>query len=828
MIELKIYDDINSTWGSPFEARVNDKDIHYSDRMDEGWNTLTFQTTKSLLGDYTLPIKTWTKIQAIWDDGSVFYGFITDYSDSTAEWGNDHGEMLVEISAMELVGLTKAIPIRKMNCSKEIINGQPLSKKMSDIARRLNRFLWTRTDDDLSTRPLSITWDDHDWWVDIEAPELFFPDSTALEVLVTIGAVVGGRPRLTYTGTNGLYKLTYSQWNNRNTTHWMDNSWTMRVRSSSIEGMANYLVSDAKNMLCASLNNESQISVPSQDGLRATTSSSYTYVISDSDRAIRVPFGIKEIISLKANVISPAGVSESTGVDLTDLVVPYDEWRTLPTFDVIAEHYAGTISTAKRLYYKYNDNFIYNIDNALDWIKQEMSIRGGITATSVKQLTFQLTYVPYINAMVRVERGDNEKPIGSWINQGDQVISSNSYSSYLEGMVQRMQGDYTAYTFTKDRATATIYHAGEWLNDELVVQAEHSYTTESVISHYICVPEFNRRSQYKAYPHENRSWAIPENEIDTTIFYAENIECSIGTGLATGNGHLTADGLRLLSRYATSTSKPSLSYIAFKTNADLALDDNKQNNGYAMESLLAIPFGKSISLTWTMEDNASVGERAYRKVFTSTGADRQQFIAYPSQAEYMQFKVSNAKPTSYDFDSSDDYTKTGGQVENDNMNKTFENTFPMSNKKQYSDAVSLGRWGFYIYKDLRDKIISTIQLDFVGKNGTIVYNGATELSPFVNNTTSTFKVFVGGESEYSTYTQQANGTEYEVSSISSNVSANVIDISLTMANQIPDHTKIAITDGNGKLMWATNTGLQNATSTLHIYMANRMKTYKVL
>ena len=183
-------------------------------------------------------------------------------------------------------------------------------------------------------------------------------------------------------------------------------------------------------------------------------------------------------------------------------------------------------------------------------------------------------------------------------------------------------------------------------------------------------------------------------------------------------------------------------------------------------------------------------------------ADVQNFISYNEKANYLNIKISNVAPSSYVFDNS--LLPLGGETRNQN----FEFSFPASNKKQYTDCqsfVDFGQW--YIQKDLRERIKFNYQLDFVGKNGTIVYGKGVTLNRLCTNKPTTFRIFKNRAVPYSSFERR----------IFANTVVEVQDGSIGAYNNL------AITDQNLNLLFATNTS--GTATSLNLSFVNKKREW---
>ncbi|MEG1806184.1 MAG: hypothetical protein RR327_07325, partial [Clostridia bacterium] len=368
----------------------------------------------------------------------------------------------------------------------------------------------------------------------------------------------------------------------------------------------------------------------------------------------------------------------------------------------------------------------------------------------------------------------------------------------------------------------------EWLNGEIIVDATHQYTTTEVISQYTTSKDFNRRTQFIKLPHNLRQWEIPSGDkvSDRNLLVAEEIQVSIGQAVEPSNGMLNDGGiLEFLINYNVAKDKPNLAYLAWKPMRFINTEDKFDSRDYALTSLTTIPFGKSIQMRFEALDNASMGSRIYN-YFPNTTKRRwlQSFVSYDEKANYLNFKISNKMPTTFNF--LEQYTGTDSNVES-GMNKSFEHTFPLSNKEQFDNAEFMIQGIDYkIEKDLSEKIIFNYLLNFVGKNGTIVYEQSCATNSLCNSKAiDGFKLYVSATESYGTWDKVGRGQQFTANLIEKSIVNNNGRMRFRTAFD-GKYSSLAITDLSGNLLFATNVGGTLTGGIVDVYMSNRRKKWK--
>jgi hypothetical protein len=269
----------------------------------------------------------------------------------------------------------------------------------------------------------------------------------------------------------------------------------------------------------------------------------------------------------------------------------------------------------------------------------------------------------------------------------------------------------------------------------------------------------------------------------------------------------------MLTDYNTAQTPPILAYTAFKSANMIIGDADTESTNYGMITLHPIAFGKSIIFYWSTSDNASIGNRRYRK----SAQWLQNYIAYDEKAEYLNLKFSNVAPTSYIFDG----TKLPLTNYPYEYNANFVDTFPASNKKQFTDCIALFDFDeFEIEKDIRERISMSYQLDFIGKNDTIVYSKAVELNRLCSaNSVTAFKIYKNSATPYGRYETKRHTDSTYLGGSGFTADSGGIYIPVNIGS----YTNIAICDSDNNLLFATNAS--GTATSIVIYFENKKREF---
>lgn len=744
-------------------------------RHDEGFDTA--EVSYFTKGDTS--IREWRKVR-LWEGDKFSDWWVESYDSEQIVYGAEP----VYRKKLKLIELTKVLekrPMRNLNFSRNVDGTARYT--MRSMLNKVIYHMFTVLEIDRDTIPLKIELDSTIQGLDNDAPEMFFTEKTALEIFIEIGEVLGGFPRLLPRNVEtGKYVLTYDMWDNPNAArHTVNNPCSVTVHRG-IEGFADIVESNVKN--CISGDDKNYSVYPCEGEYKGVNAEEYEVDITKDNAVFTLPKKINKIIKVEAIAYDERAIptQQPQTRDMTNYVLEYKEWQALPKFNLF--NLSGSTKDFS-MYYKQGENKIYfeNLKNIAILVRT--LYEGAVTGRSLR---LRVAYIPATEISVKAERSrkttygpqgpvtSKQLPISQVVNQISNVIQTQPYGTYLQGLVNRMIGEYKV-TEVISKKGKPLYKTGDYLNGEIITEAYHQHGYQYVMSLYTTSKEFNRRSQFVGVPCEVRQWQIPDdNKVsDTVIHYAEEVVWSLEGDLEKiDNSSLTVTGKALyLSNYlgAGSGNKPSLAYVAWKNDTAVLQDNTFQNKLYGLLSIENNHTGTAVMLNFGAYDNNSIGFRSYRLMYDgATGADNknittaQNAISYQSgnaTTEYMQLKISNEAPTKYNF--STDLTGTEGKkaptdTESITQNKTFDFTFPMSNKQQFNECSPLVNFSefyngqipnnlFKIDKDLRDIIKFVYQLDNVGISGTILTDNFVALNTFcIGGKTTNFKIYLRKES----------------------------------------------------------------------------------
>lgn len=818
MITFKLFNDDMQEWGEAIPGLQ--VPVTINDKFDESLSEATVKIHTEGT-DMPIPVPEWTKARLDLD------GDIRDYFVSYC-----HAEIIVfgrkrvwevELSLIELVKVTQRLTMDNLCFSNDL--GVTATRTLGEVVSRLNNQLFMMRKEDKENAPFKLVYDSNDEWTTSISPELFFTECTLFDALERIGQVFGGFPYLEYVSP-ATYRLRYRIFDDPNTAHYDLDKYSHLEEFTSTDQQANVIDSNVANMLNTNDDDSNLATFPAEDEFKGVVTEDYEVTLTGDNCFFEVSQNIAELKSLTGHFWSNDNDLEQ---DLNKFIVEFDAWKTLPEKVGFWDNNWNSRAKSNTVYWTYGSNRIENLSS--------LPTYGGISDFKLNW-RFRVSYKPIVAGRIKSYRESDKpmKPLMQPINQAANIVNAGAYSSYLQGLVNRMSGEKREVTIiTPSEQNLSLPKIGDWLDEQVIVEIIRVYSLNESISTYVTSKHFNRRTPFVELSTELRQWQIPADGkvTDRNLHYAEDVQVSIGDTLETDNGSLTTLGKQYLMNLPSLEGKmPKLAYVAWKNDAQIEDDADENSLNYALSSIVISPAGKSLLISWAAADNASMGSRSYdvwrAPAQPNHRAERQQFVQYDEKAKWLNCLIGDDVPTDYVF--YDEYTGSG-QDTNDSgsgnaTNRNFEFTFPLSKKAQYlaerngeHAVISFDHDCFYIEKDIRERILFNYQLDFVGKNGTIVYEKAVALCGLCNSMRPTgLRVFINSPKVYGVNTKLAAGTEVSAAvSYADEGWMIVLDSLQTVDN-------IALTDAQGNLLLATNRRLGTITQTI-VRFSNQKKVW---
>lgn len=579
------------TWGNDIVG-IQDG-ANTVNRFDEGLDTGSFAFYSS---DPT-PIPKWTKTR-IWENESLTPSndmWVKSCTVDKVVIGNKKPYYKKTVQLIELTNILHSLPLPTLCFSKNIdgTTNYTIRQALQRIINQLFTPLYTLEQPGTVLKnykkqvPVAITIDENIQGLDDDCPEMFLTECTAFDAFLRFGQILNGMPRLLNRNNQGFYVLTFDRWDKRGISLNLntDVKGTSYADNSEIDGFSDAVQSDIKNMLLEDEENNA-LTYPFAGQFKGVNTTQYTMTIEGNDTTetysntesgciITLPLPIAKLIKVEAK--GYARNETATPVDQVfplernsnggyESIVEDEVWRTIPPS--IRTSIGAGIGNETTSSYSYSGNELRIAP--LKYILQILNQQTGVPVVS-RGLRLRITYVPIQSAKMRVIRDNREKPlpITQIVNQSANVVAGESYKDYLQGLSDRMIGEYKVIEVTQPKG-ARLLAVGDILNGEVIVETNRRYFTSFVITTATTSKKFNRRSQFIDIAQEIRQWQIPASgkTFERDVLYIDRAELQLGSAIENAvneSGISSVDDL-----LKTEKTAPKLAYIAWKPQMQLS------------------------------------------------------------------------------------------------------------------------------------------------------------------------------------------------------------------------------------------------------------------
>jgi hypothetical protein len=498
------------------------------------------------------------------------------------------------VQLIELTNILHSLPLPTLCFSKNIDGtaNYTIRKALQRIINQLFTPLYTLEQPGTVLKnykkqvPVAIAIDENIQGLDDDCPEIFLTECTAFDAFLRFGQILNGMPRLLNRNNQGFYVLTFDRWDKRGISLDLNTvNGTSYADNSEIDGFSDAVQSDIKNMLLEDEENNA-LTYPFAGQFKGVNTTQYTMTIEGNDTTetysntesgciITLPLPIAKLIKVEAK-----GYARNETVTPVDQVFPLERninggyesivedevWRTIPPS--IRTSIGAGIGNETTSSYSYSGNELRIAP--LKYILQILNQQTGVPVVS-RGLRLRITYVPIQSAKMRVIRDNQEKPlpITQIVNQSANIVAGESYKDYLQGLSDRMIGEYKVIEVTQPKG-ARLLAVGDILNGEVVVETNRRYFTSFVITTATTSKKFNRRSQFIDIAQEIRQWQIPASgkTFERDVLYIDRAELQLGSAIENAvneSGISSVDDL-----LKTEKTAPKLAYIAWKPQMQLS------------------------------------------------------------------------------------------------------------------------------------------------------------------------------------------------------------------------------------------------------------------
>lgn len=622
--------------------------------------------------------------------------------------------------------------------------------------------------------------------LDILSPEFSLTQGTLFEVLLQLGNYIHGIPRLipkvsyeySYDNAGNVISESRNDYTNWNiitfdflggTLEYKNNNYSMIELEHPMEDYATNFVSNIQNATASNYNNETTITEPFNGGFVSTRTESSNFEISNDNCVFKTKYPIRALISVKV-------YCKGKVVDITDFIVEKSKFDTLYTYSFIGDVYKNK---AFYLYYIEGERNIKNLEyirphqtsigivNIKEAIKNILSLDAELKVEDfIKDLAVQIKYIPYQNLKVRqyktlidltAENADlfynqqsNELDIDAYgksikyalLKTGNIRYNITQYFNNLKKspICGMLKGNYYGFCVNREISyNSPLKMTSSWSKDYNEMYA-FTEIKKNVRQYEISEKESELRNpDYHEFCVVDTSFDLEDIFTDTSLVEVQKYVVDDLSTLGFASQKLMQLMADKLSN-KNSVNK-SISFAVVKTIAtDRAGKEEKHCFLLPVES---VPFGNSVVLHITMDDNYSAG------TFSLEGSEVENNNSYAIES-YITYGNEFGR-----FDS------MGVGFGSENPIISFENNIKYNSKLLYKiDEVNINKESilidyishpFKIDKDSREQISLTTQLDFVTPNNNIIIGDyLPQIFPFnsIKQTTYKFVYFLSKPNKF--------------------------------------------------------------------------------
>ncbi|MGN1221886.1 MAG: hypothetical protein ACI4TT_01465 [Christensenellales bacterium] len=611
------------------------------------------------------------------------------------------------------------------------------------------------------------------------SPEFSFTQGTLFEALQQIGDYIHAIPRLIpnvtydyeYDEYGNIINTTrddYSNWNIitfdflGGTTEHKETNYSILDAEHPMEDFATNFVSNIQNATQSNYDGNTTITEPFIGGYLSTRTESSSFEISNDNCVFKTRKKIRSIISVKV-------YCNGKVKDITPYVIEKASFNTKSTYTT-SDVYS---SKAFFLYYTEGEKNIYN----LEYLREQQNFINGFTNQEaiknilsldetikiedwIKNLSVQIEYIPYQDFKARQYKtlvDETSEDLSLFYNQqanevdvdaygesinfallktGNQKLSKTKYYKNLKNMpkcgflmdgyyIFRINRELNVYTPIKTTISLTKDY-----NEMFAFNGVKKNIRQYEISEKECI---NRNPDYQEFCFIDTSFDMDDifNDSNLQEFQTNIIEKLSTLGFAT-----TKNLTQMANKLSNDVTiyKP-ISYAIIKTQS-AARDGTRETHCFLLPTA-CFPFGRSIVLSFAMDDNYSAGTTS----IDARGLDKSNDDFVDSYA------LENYIPYGNEFGRFDTMSVVFGA---DNPLIDYNNNIKANSKLLYkidenninkdSIIVDFENHPFLLDKDSREQIQLTTQLNFVTHNKNIIIGSAmAHTTPLTTSVENSYK-----------------------------------------------------------------------------------------
>lgn len=612
----------------------------------------------------------------------------------------------------------------------------------------------------------------------IMSPEFSFTQGTLFEALQQIGEYIHAIPRLIPNVTYGYeYDVNgnvantirddYSNWNVitfdflGGTTEHAKTNYSILDAGHPMEDFATSFVSNIQNATQSNYDGNTTITEPFIGGYLSTRTESSNFEISDNACVFKTRKRIRSIISVK--VYTGGKVR-----DITPYVIEKASFNTKSTY-TIGDNYS---SKAFFLYYIEGEKNIYNLEYLREnqtlaspfaksqAIKNILSLDASVDVEEyIKDLCVQIEYIPYQDFKAKQYKtlvDETSEDLSLFYNQQANEVDVDTYGESINfALLKTGNQKLTKTQYYKN--LKNLPRCGFLMDSYYVFGVNRELNVYTPIKTTISlVKDYNEMFAFNGIKKNIRQYEISEKEcinrnpdyqefcfIDTSFdmedifndsslheFQDYIIEKLSTLGFAT-NKNLT----QMANKLANNGEYKPISYAIVKT-ISAARDGTRETHCFLLPTA-CFPFGKSIVLSFAMDDNYSAGTTSVNAREFDNGDDDilnsyalENYIPYGNEFgrfDSMSVIFGADNPLINYNNNIKENSKVLYKVNEDNINKD-------------SSIVDFGEYPFLVDKDSRERIQLTVQLHFVTHNKKIIVGSAmSHTTPLTTSAENSYK-----------------------------------------------------------------------------------------
>lgn len=507
-----------------------------------------------------------------------------------------------------------------------------------------------------------------------ESPEFVFTEATRYDALVEIGLYLDMQPKLEFSN-DGKLLLFFEELDLSNKENYVIDKPLIEEEQQPLSNYASEVVSKISNL------NISDAIVYPGEGLGVYVDAPEgEFEINDDNAIITLPYNIQKVVKLEFADF----VDLTFFHDITEYCIEYGEWTNLPPDK----------KNRAKIYYKYNDNKLYNIKN---YWERHMGY------SELTDAIFRITYIPIIDTKLSLDNvAENHYTV--IYNQSGNIVDNRSYAEHLRNYIKRMKhGDYVITQ--RYKKINDIPKVGHLVNNDYVITNINyiKYPNYYDVTLHLA-KEYTRRAEFIRAKEEIRNWEIPADKtVERTITVKEKVYLSFGEleGIPKLNQTSIRNSLDHIERLLPALY--NFNYEPAKEGTIFGLKFKTANGEIIPIMMPAIKtiFGTSRIFNFKATNNVIMG---YSKAFGwSQGVKKQVGVVYTDR-----FGNTESLDLGIKYDHKIDETYTA--------QREFALNFPLSTIEDVDDILSESTIRLYdlkVNKDAREFLSFTYQIEFV-------------------------------------------------------------------------------------------------------------------